>query len=376
MTQNNPPRSLSLKLRLERRLAKEVAHFSRSYLNAFGASSDASYLMPSQGEWTRRLASLFARHYVRVIRSFETGAIMDSQERLDEVVSGERAAQMIARAMDQAARVVRRLETLATEAQAESMVRKDAMSGRGGNTVTLIGTMKVAWRKFARQIGLIANMQTQEVAEATQAALRESMPEYLVGGGTVYVEWNSLLDGRERASHNAAHGQRVALPSGVFTVGGASLRFPGDTGLGAPMKEVANCRCYMRTIWVKPDGTEEVIEDGRLNPSNPTRTPRKPGANPNAFTRTRPTPSFTFGYGKGPWRGAIILGNGQRANYTVRNGGVTIRVGGKPVASAPIKRDALGNWTLGNVTTTQPYSNAGIEQMLRSSVEASNRLPR
>jgi hypothetical protein len=52
--------------------------------------------------------------------------------------------------------------------------------------------------------------------------------------------WVTIRDGNQRDTHDTAHGQRREVED-TFDVGGASLRFPGDTG--APAAEVINCRC-------------------------------------------------------------------------------------------------------------------------------------
>lgn len=53
-------------------------------------------------------------------------------------------------------------------------------------------------------------------------------------------QWVATLDARVRPSHRRADAQRVPV-GGLFSVGGALLRFPGDpTG---PPEEVINCRC-------------------------------------------------------------------------------------------------------------------------------------
>lgn len=369
----------------------ELRHFSRSYLSAFASTLDNRYaVIPSHGEWTRQLAQILIHHYARVVRSIETGAMMETTERLDEAVDAERAARLLARAGAQAEMIVNRLETIAGDAMAMMSERKslplDEKRQKPRMSVAVVGFFQESWQKFKKKLRTIANVNTQDVAEEAAAAVRASLPEYLTTG-TVVHEWVTVGDDRVRGNptgryanspfdHWSADGQRAELPDGVFTVSGETLRFPGDAQRGASLGNLINCRCSLRTIWIKPDGTEEVIEDGILNPSSPARRTRRPGENRNRDTRTQPTSSFTFGYGKGPWRGAVILGNGHRANYTVRNGGVTLRVGGKPVASAPIKRDAFGKWTLGNVTTTEPYRDAGIDRLLRASVQQSNMLPR
>lgn len=53
-------------------------------------------------------------------------------------------------------------------------------------------------------------------------------------------EWLATEDGRTRHDHAIADGQKVAI-NGAFTVGGYTLKYPGDP-LG-PASEVVNCRC-------------------------------------------------------------------------------------------------------------------------------------
>lgn len=52
--------------------------------------------------------------------------------------------------------------------------------------------------------------------------------------------WLSTIDRRTRPTHKTADGQRVPVGQ-PFTVGGSSLRYPGDP-LG-PAKEIIQCRC-------------------------------------------------------------------------------------------------------------------------------------
>ena len=56
--------------------------------------------------------------------------------------------------------------------------------------------------------------------------------------------WNTILDGRERITHNFADGQMqpIAMP---FEVGTSLLMYPKDTSLGADAEEIINCRCTL-----------------------------------------------------------------------------------------------------------------------------------
>jgi len=57
-------------------------------------------------------------------------------------------------------------------------------------------------------------------------------------------EWLTALDGRERDTHRAAHGQRVGIDED-FSVGAGSGPAPGQIGLA---EEDINCRCSMRPV--------------------------------------------------------------------------------------------------------------------------------
>jgi hypothetical protein len=57
--------------------------------------------------------------------------------------------------------------------------------------------------------------------------------------------WQAAEDARTRPTHNEADGQTVALNQ-PFTVGGASLDFPGDPS--GPPGEIINCRCTTITV--------------------------------------------------------------------------------------------------------------------------------
>ncbi len=66
-------------------------------------------------------------------------------------------------------------------------------------------------------------------------------------GGAWEKMWLSTLDDRTRPSHRLADRQRVPV-SGLFAVGGAMLRHPGDPS--GPPDETIQCRCT--TVLVRP----------------------------------------------------------------------------------------------------------------------------
>lgn len=89
---------------------------------------------------------------------------------------------------------------------------------------------RAPWRKQ-----LAINVTTTAV-EAARAAVYDMAP-----AGTYTKTWVSEHDGRTRATHLKADGQTKAVHV-PFRVGGAKMMFPCQPG--APIEEVANCRCY------------------------------------------------------------------------------------------------------------------------------------
>lgn len=93
----------------------------------------------------------------------------------------------------------------------------------------------------------IANVQTQAPAE--EAKRREAIA---VGGTEGRTEdvikktWQTVGDEKVRLSHVTTNGQRRPGNT-AFTVGGENLRYPGDSTLGASLRNTVNCRCA--AIW-------------------------------------------------------------------------------------------------------------------------------
>lgn len=81
------------------------------------------------------------------------------------------------------------------------------------------------------------------VNEARNRAVRQAARTAGVDVKRGTKTWQTTLDGRERPSHNALHGQTVPIDEPFTSPSGAQLMFPGDTSLGAGAAEVVNCRC-------------------------------------------------------------------------------------------------------------------------------------
>jgi Phage Mu protein F like protein len=119
--------------------------------------------------------------------------------------------------------------------------------------------------QIAEQIatGLLKGESTQQIAARIQQHGRDIAParaEAIAGtevhAATNYASlvgaaestqplvkiWRTRADGRVRAAHVAAHGQRQPL-DGRFNVGGYQMRYPGDPA--APPSLTVRCRCMM-----------------------------------------------------------------------------------------------------------------------------------
>ena len=100
--------------------------------------------------------------------------------------------------------------------------------------------------------------------------------ETLLNNGVESSQWLTMLDGRERPSHEAANGQ--VRPIGVpFSVGSSKLQYPKDPA--GPPEEICRCRCNELPVidddWELPDqpwnGGEPLVTGELL--SVPTTTP-------------------------------------------------------------------------------------------------------
>lgn len=89
-------------------------------------------------------------------------------------------------------------------------------------------------------LGRVAAVRTvgAEVVSATAWAQNRAARQT---GQTLAKQWNTVGDERVRPTHASADGQRVNM-EGLYRVGGALLRFPGDPN--GPIGETINCRCF------------------------------------------------------------------------------------------------------------------------------------
>lgn len=133
------------------------------------------------------------------------------------------------------------------------------------------------------RIDLIALTETQTAAETAKAIEASTVARVLIpgiplprdivpllepsvaptpspGGGprltpvqaVLKKSWLDMRDKRVRPTHREAgrvYGASSILVNEAFIVGGSRMMYPGDTSLGAPIREIANCRCSAQYIF-------------------------------------------------------------------------------------------------------------------------------
>ena len=203
-------------------------------------------------------ATVLAEHRKAVARAFSTrlralmpgaNAITDTENAIISVVLSE---YMDNEARLQAARITS--TTLKNMSKAIEVVGAEAAAA--GEVLTQAERAKRAGGLLRRNLKgravNIAILETQQAAEAAKLTEAEVLigREPTVRGGTgepapLGKRWDSQGDSIVRPSHLSADSQEVNLEE-PFIVGGFQLMYPGDGSLGAPLSEIAGCRCSAR----------------------------------------------------------------------------------------------------------------------------------
>ena len=92
------------------------------------------------------------------------------------------------------------------------------------------------------RVDTIATTETQTPSETIKLLEAAGVAALLTGTQQMFKTWNTVLDEKTRLSHVEADRQRVRADQS-FRVQGQSLKFPGDTSLGATLDNIINCRC-------------------------------------------------------------------------------------------------------------------------------------
>lgn len=81
---------------------------------------------------------------------------------------------------------------------------------------------------------------------AGDEAMRQLIDSGQIRADLIENEWDAQDDAATRSSHRHMDGDRQPFGMPFTTGNNFQMMFPGDTSLGAPAKEIINCRCYLR----------------------------------------------------------------------------------------------------------------------------------
>lgn len=236
---------LAAKYALEAEVAGPLERASEDYIADWHRHGG---IMPVRNRMLHQHAFevLLIRHYARVV-SVMLGEIPDDDGDLAAVAVNRRHAERLAaRALQQAVLIIagidREIAKAGVAVDQEKAVSLAIETKESFGTFTirlatkLVEQAKKAMAAVSKKIPAIANVQTQEPAEE---AVYEWVEDHKADSTVINV-WSTMLDERVRDWHQEAEGQerRVDQP---FDVGGEQLRFPGDTSLGASLRNVINC---------------------------------------------------------------------------------------------------------------------------------------
>lgn len=276
-------KELVKKLKLELSLLKDF----NTLFNKISSESGILYLsngsIMNMSKYDDEIRRLLVRHYKLVFKEFPSpveidfkNAITNSmiQEKQDEYINdrANQSTQQISdttqkrwqRAIDSALLLLLLgRDTTDNEDDRESISNVEIRDDFIGNNITqdqfVSGSrvddqsrdkrdaiVALAVKKFnsgnSAKSRLIANTETQSASESHKHIIAETLLTTAGIVSNVNKMWMTILDGRERASHNAANGQIRPFNS-PYIVQDQLLMYPGDISINATADNVINCRC-------------------------------------------------------------------------------------------------------------------------------------
>jgi len=236
-----------------RRLMRDIATDARKRYAAEGSVLNVS-------DFESEIATILTQHYRRLSRQ-AAGQVTSLLDDGDDKELAEAAAEEAVREFVQTMPAQRAAEITKTNQQQLDRSFENVIIGGAiaGAALSRGDIAKKASKDFqatavSRATNVIAPTETQNAVEGSKEkellAVAAAIP--LVAGEVLEKEWMTVLDGREREAHHNADGQTVQAFQ-PFIVGGEQLMRPGDTSLGASLKNVINCRCSSITRIKKRD---------------------------------------------------------------------------------------------------------------------------
>lgn len=104
-------------------------------------------------------------------------------------------------------------------------------------------TQRYAHRLLQTRADTVASINALEAYNAGRRRLYEQMIEDGLPADAITKRWKTRGDAKVRDTHRATNGQTQPGAQPFVLGSGALMMNPGDSSLGAPMSEIARCRC-------------------------------------------------------------------------------------------------------------------------------------
>ncbi len=286
MTSKAVAKQLAMKLKLEDRLKPKLRKFFRQMGHDVKIVMTVTNRVPSLDSFDAELITILREHYRLVAEAFKeipkqsiksSITINEKKQHFEEIPGGSdssdntaflaAAVLLLSDAIDKSDEEIVEfiishsvqqsgfiLRTTQKELQAIT-ARVIANAIAQGEDLTLKEIAARVEKEFnassAGRIDTIAATETQGPSETTKLIIATVLAATVIdvlgpdGGpvpGTVIKTWNTIIDSVTRPAHIRANGQTIRNNT-AFVVGGERLPAPGNSSLGASLKNVINCRC-------------------------------------------------------------------------------------------------------------------------------------
>jgi hypothetical protein len=373
---------LDAKLALEAELVRPLTVIGEEYIVALHENGGRPLPAFSRMQHVERLEMALRRHYARVALVMAGKRPPRDPSIAEAALSMRHETSMHLRARDQAQRIIASIEremereiartdppvmvddgtghpVAKSEDDAEIEIKADR-ERITGVTAGMVG-------RYRARVPAIANVNTNAPAEEARLAALLDELDVIRPGERLVQTWNSLLDGRERPAHHAAHGQTRPVDE-PFEVGGELLRFPGDSSLGASVGNTINCRCFLVTHAEDESGNRRLIHTG---PSAPARRMKRPNETlEQAKPRLNPTANIRL---NGRSRATLVLHDKNKTIaqlQQVKPNLIEVRVGNRVIARAETN-PTLGTVEKISVSPAWQRNGSDVEGIIRRSVALS-----
>lgn len=250
----------ALKIKLEKTFKPEI---KKQFAKTLNAMTEFVLLHGVPQATRKQLAeweSILDNHYVRCQKLFDPRRKKKETDDSDEAERAILLALLLWREQNARSSAFKITETTRKHAYQAIRQARELLIEQGvtsPSNAELSKTAKELMRKkFNGRVSTIAMVETQSASETTRfewAGSEMAEPDIkptkpVPAIVKVFKVWATRLDKRVRAGHKSVEGQR-RLKTEPFDVMGERLLRPGDTSLGATMKNVSGCRCASLYSW-------------------------------------------------------------------------------------------------------------------------------